>query len=70
MKDQTLTYVEMLTISKDIEAVINDRPLIAVSVESYDVITPSMLCLGRRIRTWVDSFSEMKIDQTSDVRLP
>ena len=69
LKDQTLTYVEMLTISKEVEAVINDRPLIAVSDDSYEVITPSMLCIGRRIRPWIDYFSETELDQSSNVRL-
>ena len=69
LQEESLTYVELLTISKDIEAIINDRPLIGVSDDTYDVITPSMLCLGRRIRTWVDFFSETELDQTSDIRL-
>ena len=69
LKNETLTYVELLTISKDIESILNDRPLIDVSEDSYEVITPSMLCLGRKIRMWVDYFSETELDQTSDIRL-
>ena len=69
LQDESLTYVELLTITKDIEAIINDRPLIGVSDDTYEVITPSMLCLGRRIKTWVDFFSETELDQTSDIRL-
>ena len=70
LQEESLTYVELLTISKDIEAMINDRPLIGVSDDTYEVITPSMLCLGRRIKTWVDFFSETELDQTSDIHTP
>ena len=41
---------ELLTICKETEGMINDRPLAATSVDSMDVITTSMLMLGRRIR--------------------
>ena len=68
-KSEVMTYVDFLTLMKDAEAQVNDRPLLAVSEEAFDVITPSMLCLGRRIRLWRDYFSETECDDSSDVRL-
>ena len=68
-KSEVMTYVDFLTLMKDAEAQVNDRPLLAVSEEAFDIITPSMLCLGRRIRLWQDYFSETACDDSSDVRL-
>ena len=68
-KSEVMTYVDFLTLMKDAEAQVNDRPLLAVSEEAFDVITPSMLCLGRRIRLWQDFFSETECDDSSEVRL-
>ena len=44
-KSEVMTYVDFLTLMKDAEAQVNDRPLLAVSEEAFDVITPSMLFL-------------------------
>ena len=68
-KSEVMTYVDFLTLMKDAEAQVNDRPLLAVSEEAFDVITPSMLCLGRRIRLWQDFFSETECKESSEVRL-
>ena len=67
--DALLTYVELLTIVKEIEAQVNDRPLIQASEDSFEVITPSMLCLGRRITPWPDYFADTELKQDSSVRL-
>ena len=68
-KSEVMTYVDFMTLMKDAEAQVNDRPLLSVSDEAFDVITPSMICLGRRIRLWQDYFSETTCNDTSDVRL-
>ena len=67
--DSLLTYVELLTIVKEIEAQVNDRPLVQASEDSFEVITPSMLCLGRRITPWPDYLAETELKQESSVRL-
>ena len=47
---QVLDYDEMITICKEVEGILNDRPLAEVSADSMEVITPSMLTIGRKIR--------------------
>ena len=43
-------YVEFLTILKDTQALINDRPLVATSEDAIDVIMPSMLEGGKKLK--------------------
>ena len=68
-RDEVVTYVDFFTLLKTIEAQVNDRPLISSSEDSFDVITPSMLCIGRRIALWEDHFAETQYDSTSDERI-
>ena len=63
------SLLELLTVVKEIEAQVNDCPLIQASEETFEVITPSMLCLGRRIKLWPDFFAETDLRQESSVRL-
>ena len=46
-----LTYVEMMTVLTDIEAIINSRPLTYIGDDINDgvVITPALLVLGRNL---------------------
>ena len=67
--DSLLTCVELLKVVKEIEAQVNDCPLIQASEDTFDVITPSKLCLGRRITFWPDFFAETDLQQESSVRL-
>ena len=67
--DSLLTYVEILTVVKEIEAQVNDRPLIQASEDTFEVITPSMLCLGRMIKLWPDFFAETDLRRESSDRL-
>ena len=67
--DDVVSYVDFLTLVKTIEAQVNDRPLISSSENSFDVITPSMLCIGRRIAMWEDHFADTQHDATSDERI-
>ena len=48
---QRLNYTEMLTLCKEVEGIVNDRPLAPTSADSMEAITPSMLMLGRKIRS-------------------
>ena len=47
-RNSLLNYIEFLTILKETQALINDRPLVATSEDAIDVITPS----------YVDSWKE------------
>ena len=67
--DSLLTYIELLMVVKEIEAKVNDHPLIQASDDTFEVITPSMLCLGKRIKLWPNFFSEADLPQESSVRL-
>lgn len=49
-----LTYEALATLCKEVEAMVNDRPLFVTSSDTMEVITPSLLCLGRRIQTLTD----------------
>ncbi len=55
---------QLEVVMAEIEAMVNDRPL-GVSGESTDIITPSMLCAGRRLGQLPDT-SE-KVDHTDDL---
>ena len=68
-RDEVVSYVDFLTLVKTIEAQVNDRPLVSSSEDSFDVITPSMLCLGRRIALWQDYYADTQHDSKSDERI-
>ena len=67
--DSLLTNVELLTVVKEIKAQVNDRPLIQASEDTFEVITPSMPCIGRRIKLWPDFLAETDLRQESSVIL-
>ena len=54
---------------REMEAQVNDHPIIQASEDTFEVNTPSMLCLGRRIKLWPDFFAETDLRQESSVRL-
>ena len=66
--DALVTYTELMTIVKEIEAHVNDRPLAQASETAFEVITPSMLCIGRKLRPWNDKYAETEFPQEQDVR--
>ena len=68
-RDEVVTYVDFLTLVKTIEAQVNDRPLVSSSEDSFDVFTPSMLCIGRRIALWEDHFADTQYRSKSDERI-
>ena len=63
-----VTYTELYTIVKQVEAHVNERPLAQMSESSFDCITPSMLVTGRKLRPTVDEFQESGFKQEMDVR--
>ena len=65
---EVVSYVDFLTLVKTVEAQVNDRPLVSSSENTFDVITPSMLCLGRRIALWQDHFAETQLKSDSNER--
>ena len=52
---------------KDIEGQLNDRPLVEASEETSEVLTPSLLCLGGKIKPWVDHLEDTQYDEVSDL---
>ena len=56
MKNAALTYIEFITALKEIEAMVNDRPLTSTTNETLEILTPSMLMIGRKLRPWVVRF--------------
>lgn len=44
-----LTGPELWTLCKEIEGILNDRPLAAISADALEAITPSLLVAGRRL---------------------
>ncbi|CAB4039156.1 Hypothetical predicted protein [Paramuricea clavata] len=51
-----------------IEGQVNDRPLHEESTDSFGVITPSLLVLGRKLRPWPDRFDKTDLQQHADLR--
>ncbi|CAB4039155.1 integrase core domain [Paramuricea clavata] len=68
VQNALLTYIEMLTVCKEIEGQVNDRPLHEESTDSFGVITPSLLVLGRKLRPWPDRFDKTDLQQHADLR--
>ena len=68
MKGALLTYTELLTLCKEIEGQLNDRPLYEVSSDTLEVLTPSMLTLGRRLRPWVDKYEQTSLPIDLDLK--
>ena len=56
-----LNYEEFLTILKETQALINDRPLVATSEDAIDVITPSMLTHGKKLKPFREFFEDSEI---------
>ena len=63
-----VTYTELYTVLKEVEGLLNDRPLISASEETSEVITPSMLAIGRKIRPWPDGFEKVDIKMDPSIR--
>ena len=68
-RHQTLNYPEMVTVLRKITALLNDRPLCKVSEERDQVLTPSMLTIGRRINPWVDECQQPHRFVTEDLTI-
>lgn len=57
-----LSFSELFTVCKELEGLINDRPLAQVSSDSLEVITPSLLLLGRKIKTCTDINASQEVN--------
>ena len=68
LKGALVTYTELSTIIKEVQAQVNDRPLHEASASTLEVITPSMLCLGRKLRPWVDHYDSTPLPLESKIR--
>ena len=53
-----LNYVEFQTVLRETQALLNDRPLVALSDDAMDVITLSMLTHGKKLRPFREFFGE------------
>ena len=68
LKGTVLTYQAMMTLLRDIESQVNDRPLYSASEDTLDVLTPSMLVFGRCLRPWIDRFATTGLKQDTSIR--
>ena len=48
-RNALLNYAEFQTVLKETQALLNDRPLLQLSSDALDVLTPSMLVYGKRL---------------------
>ena len=60
-RNSLFNYVEFLTILKETQALINDRPLVAASEDAIDVITPSMLTGGKKLKPFREYFGDSEL---------
>ena len=60
-RNSLFNYVEFLTILKETQALINDRPLVAASEDAIDVITPSMLSHGKKLKPFREYFGDSEL---------
>ena len=60
-RNALLNYVEFQTVLKETQALLNDRPLLQLSSDALDVLTPSMLIYGKRLLPYRDNFAQSNI---------
>lgn len=53
---------------KEAQALLNDRPLLPMSEDSMDVITPSLLTRGRKLRPFPETFAKSQLKGMEDVK--
>ena len=64
-----LTYYELLTTIRLIQAAINDRPLTKLSEDATDTLTPSKLIFGRKLVPWIDNYVANKPSVIEDITI-
>ena len=60
-RNALLNYVEFQTVLKETQALLNDRPLLQLSSDALDVLTPSMLIYSKRLLPYRDNFAQSNI---------
>ena len=68
-RNSLFNYVEFLTILKETQALINDRPLVATSEDAIDVITPSMLTGGKKLKPFREFFGDSELPGKTNAKL-
>ena len=68
-RNSLLNYVEFLTVLKETQALINDRPLVASSEETIDIITPSMLTHGKKLKPFREYFGDSEIPGKTNAKV-
>ena len=68
-RNSLLNYVEFLTILKETQALINDCPLVATSEDAIDVITPSMLTHGKKLKPFREYFGDSEIPGKTNAKV-
>ena len=63
-----VTFTELYTILKEVEGMLNDRPLVSASEDTLAALTPSQLAIGRKIRPWHDSFDKTEFRMDLPIR--
>lgn len=62
-----LTFAELSTLCKEIEGLVNDRPLAALAEDAMGAITPSMLIAGRRLYDTPETAGSRPSDPVEDL---
>ena len=65
---KTLTIMEMTTLLKAIEGILNDRPITQLREDSYEYLTPSQLMLGKRIKPLPQNFHDTQLPQKATIK--
>ena len=68
-RNALLTYVEFLTVLKEVQALMNDRPLVGMSEDAIDVLTPSLLTHGKKMRPFQESFGYSELPGKNDAKV-
>ena len=62
-------YIEFQTVLKETQALLNDRPLVALLEDAMDVITPSMLTHGKKLHPSREFFGESEIPGKTQAKI-
>ena len=61
VRDAYLTHIEFLTVLKEVQGLVNDRPLVSMSEDAIDAITPSLLVRGRKMKVFEENFGDCSL---------
>ena len=68
-RNALLNYVAFQTVLKETQALLNDRPLLQLSSDALNVLTPSMLIYGKSLLPYRDNFAQSNLKGQENAKI-